>query len=95
VWNYIDVGMDAKTAYSFDKLRKDRPWLSPTRPSNIFWYSFFACATGWFCGSKPLQQKVRAGDALRVLCCRLCDGLELQLTIRCRGRCSHAEDAQV
>ena len=61
MWNYIDVGMDAKSAYGFDKLRRKKPWLAPKRVANIFWYNFFACSTGWFCGAKPLGRKVRFG----------------------------------
>lgn len=35
---YCTVGMDAEVAYRFHRLRTTKPWLSPTRKTNIFWY---------------------------------------------------------
>lgn len=34
---YCTVGLDAEVAYRFHKLRSEKPWLSPTRKTNIFW----------------------------------------------------------
>ena len=58
-WNYISVGMDAKAAYGFHELRESKPKLAASRASNQFWYGYFSCASGWFCGSGPLNNKVR------------------------------------
>ena len=67
VWNYIDIGMNAKTAYGFDRLREKKPWLAAKRIANIIWYNIFACSEGWFCGSRPLNRKVRIGLTNRSL----------------------------
>ena len=58
-WNYVSVGMDAKAAYGFHELRESKPKLAASRASNQFWYGYFSCASGWFCGSGPLKKKVR------------------------------------
>lgn len=57
-WYYCTVGLDAEVAYRFHKLRSEKPWLSPTRKTNIFWYFYSTCRTGWFCCPTPLNTKM-------------------------------------
>ncbi|KAL6765054.1 ATP-NAD kinase-like domain-containing protein [Haematococcus lacustris] len=56
-WNYLSVGLDAKAAHGFHSLRERKPYLALGRLTNQFWYSFFSCATGWFCCTKPLSSR--------------------------------------
>ncbi|GFH18789.1 diacylglycerol kinase [Haematococcus lacustris] len=56
-WNYLSVGLDAKAAHGFHSLRERKPYLALGRLTNQFWYSFFSCATGWFCCTKPLASR--------------------------------------
>lgn len=56
-WNYLSVGLDAQSAYGFHSIRESRPWLTPSRLANQAWYSYFSCATGWFCGAPPIATK--------------------------------------
>lgn len=57
-WYYLTVGLDAEVAYRFHTLRQKRPWLSPTRKCNIFWYMWATVASGWFCCPTPLNEKL-------------------------------------
>ena len=41
-WNYFSIGMDAKTVYSFDRLRENKPALTPGGNINKFWCAFGA-----------------------------------------------------
>jgi Diacylglycerol kinase accessory domain len=63
-WNYVSVGMDAQAAYGFHELRESKPRLAASRAANQFWYGYFSCASGWFCGSGPLKRKVRTAVLL-------------------------------
>lgn len=45
-FNYFSIGLDAKSAFSFHRLREGKPWLTVGRLSNQFWYSWFSCASG-------------------------------------------------
>ncbi|MEW5309996.1 MAG: hypothetical protein WDW38_001832 [Sanguina aurantia] len=58
-WNYLSVGLDAKAAHNFHKLREHKPYLTINRATNQFWYSAFSCTSGWFCCTKPLNTKVK------------------------------------
>ncbi|GFR47198.1 hypothetical protein Agub_g8790, partial [Astrephomene gubernaculifera] len=57
-WNYFSVGLDAAAAWGFHSLREQRPGCTSSRRVNQFWYSYFGCATGWFCCAQPLNLKV-------------------------------------
>jgi diacylglycerol kinase (ATP) len=48
--------MDAKAAHGFHQLREKNPRLAFSRASNQFWYGYFSCSSGWFCGSTPLNK---------------------------------------
>ncbi|KAK9840512.1 hypothetical protein WJX84_002557 [Apatococcus fuscideae] len=67
-WNYLSVGLDAQSAYGFHSIRESKPWLTPSRLANQAWYSYFSCATGWFCGAPPIATKaslkVRGTDGI-------------------------------
>lgn len=58
-WNYVSVGMDAKAAHGFHELRENKPGLAFSRAANQFWYGWFSCTSGWFCGSGPLNEDIR------------------------------------
>lgn len=58
-WNYVSVGMDAKAAHGFHELRESKPKLAFSRAANQFWYGYYSCAGGWFCGGAPLNKEVR------------------------------------
>ncbi|KAK9860340.1 hypothetical protein WJX84_003520 [Apatococcus fuscideae] len=66
LWNYLSIGLDAQSAYGFHSMRETKPWLTPSRLANQAWYSYFSCATGWFCGAPPIATKaslkVRGAD---------------------------------
>ncbi|GIL44550.1 hypothetical protein Vafri_2081 [Volvox africanus] len=57
-WNYFSVGLDAKAAWGFHSLREEQPRLTSSRMANQFWYTFFSCASGWFCCAQPVNLKV-------------------------------------
>lgn len=57
-WNYMSVGLDAKSAFGFHSLRDRSPWLTAGRLTNQLWYSVYSCTSGWFCCTKPLASKV-------------------------------------
>ncbi|KAF5833126.1 ATP-NAD kinase-like domain-containing protein [Dunaliella salina] len=58
-WNYLSIGLDAKAAYGFHQLREAHPALTAGRISNQWWYSWFSCTSGWFCGAKPITHKAK------------------------------------
>ena len=59
-WNYLSIGMDAKTVYQFDQLRQEKPKLAPGGSVNKFWYGYFCCCGGWFTGKgDDMSAKVR------------------------------------
>jgi len=58
-WNYFSVGLDAEAAYGFHHLRETHPGLTSGRAVNQAWYSVFSCTSGWFCGAKPLANKLK------------------------------------
>ena len=58
-WNYFSIGLDAAAAYGFHALREAHPRLAAGRLANQAWYSWFSCASGWFCGAPPLAATVR------------------------------------
>jgi len=58
-WNYLSVGLDAKAAYGFHQLREAHPALTAGRISNQWWYSWFSCTSGWFCGAQPITHKAK------------------------------------
>ena len=66
-WNYVSVGMDAKAAYGFHELREAKPKLAFSRLANQFWYSYYSCASGWFCGSGPLSKDVRPSHGVALV----------------------------
>ena len=53
-WNYLSIGLDAQTAYSFHSLRERHPACTSSRLINQAWYGVFTCGTGWFCGGQAL-----------------------------------------
>lgn len=58
-WNYVSIGMDAKSAFGFHHLRETKPALAFSRAANQAWYGYFSCASGWFCGAEPLSKRMR------------------------------------
>lgn len=58
-WNYFSVGLDAEAAYGFHHLRETHPGLASGRVVNQAWYSVFSCTSGWFCGAKPIANKLK------------------------------------
>lgn len=58
-WNYVSIGMDAKSAFGFHHLRETKPALAFSRAANQAWYGYFSCASGWFCGAEPLNRRMR------------------------------------
>jgi diacylglycerol kinase (ATP) len=61
----VSVGMDAKAAQGFHALRERRPALAASRLANQFWYTYFSCASGWFCAATPLHRTLEL-DVMRV-----------------------------
>mmetsp|Transcript_9143 Transcript_9143/g.19598 ORF Transcript_9143/g.19598 Transcript_9143/m.19598 type:complete len:507 (+) Transcript_9143:45-1565(+) len=57
-WNYMSVGLDAKSAYQFHSLRNRRPDLTASRLMNQYWYMHYSSTSGWLCCTKPLTSKV-------------------------------------
>lgn len=57
-WNYLSIGLDAQAAHGFHSLRESSPHLASGQYVNMFWYSWFTCASGWFCCAPPLCNKV-------------------------------------
>lgn len=58
-WNYVSIGMDAKSAFGFHHLRENKPALAFSRIANQAWYGYFSCASGWFCGAEPINRRMR------------------------------------
>jgi diacylglycerol kinase (ATP) len=58
-WNYYSIGLDAEAAYEFHHLRETHPRLASGRVVNQAWYSVFSCTSGWFCGAKPISNKLK------------------------------------
>eukprot|EP00892_Ulva_mutabilis_P011273 jgi/Ulvmu1/8518/UM044_0052.1 len=58
-WNYVSIGMDAKSAFGFHHLRETKPALAFSRVANQAWYGYFSCASGWFCGAEPISRRMR------------------------------------
>lgn len=57
-WNYLSVGMDAQAAWGFSDLRDRKPHLASSRAANQFWYSYYSCTSGWFCGAPHVTRKL-------------------------------------
>ncbi|KAG1663214.1 hypothetical protein FOA52_011307 [Chlamydomonas sp. UWO 241] len=64
-WNYMSIGLDAKAAHGFHEMREKRPWLASGRMLNQALYSWYSCASGWFCCTKGITTKVRLEAKLR------------------------------
>eukprot|EP00049_Salpingoeca_infusionum_P025570 m.20299 g.20299 ORF g.20299 m.20299 type:complete len:1179 (-) comp8139_c0_seq1:214-3750(-) len=72
--NYCGIGLDAKIAYDFDKLRTEHPEKCQSRTKNKMWYGIKGLREVFKPTCSNLQDRIKL----------YCDGVEMQLP-RCEG----------